>query len=49
MPGVDRSGWQRPEMWGRYAVFLANQDASSLTGKVLSAEELVELGADAVN
>ncbi len=49
MPGVDRSGWQRPEMWGKYAVFLANQDASSLTGKVLSAEELAELGADAVN
>jgi citronellol/citronellal dehydrogenase len=49
MPGVDRSGWQRPEMWGRYAVFLANQDASSLTGKVLIAEELVELGADSVS
>jgi citronellol/citronellal dehydrogenase len=49
MPGVDRSGWQRPEMWGRYAVFLASKDASSLTGKVLSAEELAELGADAVN
>ncbi len=46
MPGVDRSGWQRPEMWGQYAVFLANQDASSLTGRVLSAEELAELGAD---
>jgi citronellol/citronellal dehydrogenase len=49
MPGVDRSGWQRPEMWGRYAVFLANQGASSLTGKVLSAEELAELGADSVS
>jgi citronellol/citronellal dehydrogenase len=49
MPGVDRSGWQRPEMWGRYAVFLASQDASSLTGKVLIAEELVELGADSVS
>jgi citronellol/citronellal dehydrogenase len=49
MPGVDTSGWQKPEMWGKYAVFLANQDASSITGRVLSAEELVELGADAVN
>jgi citronellol/citronellal dehydrogenase len=49
MLGVDRSGWQKPEMWGKYAVFLANQDASSLTGRVLSAEELVELGADAVS
>ncbi len=49
MPGVDRSGWQRPEMWGKYAVFLANQNASSLTGRVLSAEELAELGADALS
>ena len=46
MPGVDRSGCQRPEMWGRYAVFLASKDASVLTGRVLSAEELAELGAD---
>jgi NAD(P)-dependent dehydrogenase (short-subunit alcohol dehydrogenase family) len=49
MPGVDTSGWQKPEMWGKYAVFLANQDASTITGRVLSAEELVELGADAVS
>jgi citronellol/citronellal dehydrogenase len=46
MPSKDKSGWQKPEMWGRYAVFLAAQDARSLTGRVLSAEELVELGAD---
>ena len=44
-PDADRSGWQTPEMWGRYAVFLAAQDAGSLTGKVLTAEELAELGA----
>ncbi|MBE9501206.1 MAG: SDR family oxidoreductase [Dehalococcoidia bacterium] len=37
---VDRSLWQKPEMWGRYAVFLACQDASSLTGRILTAEEL---------
>lgn len=37
---VDRSLWQKPEMWGRYAVFLACQDASSLTGRTLTAEEL---------
>ncbi len=49
MPGVDTSGWQRPEMWGKYAVFLANQNASSLTGRVLSAEELEELGTDTVD
>jgi citronellol/citronellal dehydrogenase len=45
MPSKDKSGWQRPEMWGRYAVFLATQDAKSLTGRVLSAEEFAELGA----
>ena len=42
---LDRSGWQKPEMWGRYAVFLAAQDARSLTGRALTAEELDELGA----
>ena len=47
MPSKDKSGWQKPEMWGKYAVFLATKDARSLTGRVLSAEELAELGADA--
>jgi citronellol/citronellal dehydrogenase len=42
-PGVDRSGLQKPEMWGRYAVFLAAQDAGSLTGRALVAAELEEL------
>lgn len=40
---VDRSHWQKPELWGRYAVFLACQDASTLTGRSLTAEELEEL------
>lgn len=44
-PGVDGSRLQKPEMWGRYAVFLAAQDARSLTGRALTAEELDELGA----
>ena len=44
-PGADRSQWQKPEMWGRYAVFLASQDAQSLTGRALFAEDLEELGA----
>ena len=39
-PDVDKSGWQKPEMWGRYAVFLAAQDAKTLTGKTLLAKEL---------
>lgn len=43
--GVDRSGWQKPEMWGRYAVFLAAQEARSLTGRALTADELDKLGA----
>ncbi len=45
MPSKDKSDWQKPEMWGRYAVFLATKDARSLTGRVLTAEELAELGA----
>ncbi len=40
---IDRSHWQKPELWGRYAVFLACQDASTLTGRSFTAEELEEL------
>lgn len=32
---VDTTGWQNPEMWGKYAVMVAAQDAGSLTGKIL--------------
>ena len=42
-PDIDRSSLQKVETWGRYAVFLATQDASSLTGKYLYAEDLEEL------
>ena len=42
-PGRDYSSLQKVEIWGRYAVFLACQDASSLTGKCLIAEEIAEL------
>lgn len=42
---ADGSGWQRPEMWGKYAVFLAGQDARSLTGRALYAEDFEKLGA----
>jgi len=45
MPGADKTGWQTPQQWGRYAVFLAAQDAGGITGRVLSAEELEALGA----
>lgn len=42
---ADGSGWQKPEMWGRYAVVVASQDARSLTGRALYAEDLEELEA----
>ena len=45
-PDVDKSAWQKPEMWGKYAVFLAAQDAGSLTARALVAQELAELGAE---
>ena len=38
-----RPSLQSPEIWGKYAVFLACQDATSLTGKCLTAEELEKL------
>lgn len=31
---VDTTSWQKPEMWGKYAVLLAAHDAS-LTGRIL--------------
>lgn len=38
-----RSTWQKPELWGRNAVFFACQDARTLTGKCLTAEEIEAL------
>jgi citronellol/citronellal dehydrogenase len=40
MPDVDTSSWQLPEMWGRYTVFVATRDAQSMTGRVLTAEDV---------
>jgi 3-oxoacyl-[acyl-carrier protein] reductase len=37
---VDISGWARPEVWGAFAVFVATQDPSVFTGKILSEGEL---------
>jgi citronellol/citronellal dehydrogenase len=34
-PDADTSGWQLPEMWGKYAVLVAGQEAKSLTGRIL--------------
>ena len=43
LPDVDTSGWQRPEMWGKYAALVAAQDAEGLTGRILDAEALKEI------
>ncbi|MFC1916715.1 SDR family NAD(P)-dependent oxidoreductase [Chloroflexota bacterium] len=42
-PAYDPSSLQKVEMWGSYALFLACQDASSLTGQCLTAEELEKI------
>ena len=34
-PGIDRSGWDRPEIWGRYAALVAARDPASFTGQLL--------------
>jgi citronellol/citronellal dehydrogenase len=39
-PDIDRSSWQRPDVWGRYAVFVAAQDPQFFTGRLLGEEEL---------
>jgi citronellol/citronellal dehydrogenase len=40
---VDTSGWQRPEMWGKYAAMIATRDADSLTGRILDEDSLIEI------
>ena len=40
---VDTTGWQDPEIWGKYAVMVAAQDAGSLTGKILDEPALKEI------
>ena len=40
---VDTTGWQNPEMWGRYAALVAAQDVGSLTGRILDGPALNEL------
>lgn len=39
-PKFDHSVWQRPQLWGAFAAFLASRDASTLTGRCLTADEL---------
>jgi len=40
---VDTTGWQIPEMWGKYAALVAAQDAESLTGRILDEPALKKL------
>jgi len=42
-PDADTSGWQLPEMWGKYAVLVAGQEAKSLTGRILDEAALKEI------
>ncbi len=42
-PDADTSGWQLPEMWGKYAVLIAAQGAGSLTGRILDESALKEI------
>ena len=39
-PATDRSAWQRPQVWGGYAVFVATRDPDTFTGRLLLEEEL---------
>jgi len=43
LPDTDTSGWQLPEMWGKYAVLVATQDTESLTGRILDESALKEI------
>jgi len=42
-PDADTSGWQLPEMWGKYAALVAAQEAKSLTGRILDESVLKEM------
>ncbi len=37
---TDMTNWRKPDMWGTYAVFVATQDPTTFTGKILSEKEL---------
>lgn len=39
-PGIDRSGWDKPAAWGRYAALVAARDPSSFTGQLLLKQDL---------
>jgi citronellol/citronellal dehydrogenase len=39
-PETDRSGWDRPEIWGRYASLVAALDPATFTGQLLLKQDL---------
>ncbi len=39
-PDVSYKNWQNPELWGRYAAFVAAQDPARFTGRLLGEDEL---------
>jgi citronellol/citronellal dehydrogenase len=43
LPNVDTTGWQSPEMWGKYAVLVASKTVEELTGRILDQAALTEL------
>lgn len=43
LPDVNTDGWQRPELWGKYTVLIAQKDADSLTGRILDEQALKEI------
>lgn len=43
LKNADTTQWQSSEMWGKYAVMVAAQDAKSLTGKILDEPALREI------
>jgi citronellol/citronellal dehydrogenase len=40
---VDAAGWQKPEMWGKYAALVAAENAGRLTGRILDEPALAAL------
>jgi len=39
-PDCDKSDWQDPDLWGRIAIYVAAQNPSEFTGKILSADDV---------
>ena len=42
-PDIDRSGWDSPAFWGRYAALVAARDPALFTGHLLSKQDLEAL------